>query len=120
MRSLHESGFGPALGGVVEELSLHHSDPGKVRGHIVIAAALAGHDMESAVHEGLGGTATAEMDHSSEFVLLQLAGGCILLSFQNCRDVTVQEHRRATPVGHNVSFPLLKSTSSSSSDDARA
>ena len=60
----------PAVGGKAQELPLHRIDPGEIGRDEVIAAALAGHQVKTTAHEGLGGTCAAEMDECGEILFL--------------------------------------------------
>src|SRR4051794_36385053 len=60
----------------------------------MIAAALAGHHLETSVHEGRGGTRAAEMDECGQILLLLRACRCLWRAGKNCCGVAVEVHGR--------------------------
>jgi hypothetical protein len=82
----------PAVGSKAQKLPLHHIDLGQICRDEVIAAALAGHHLKTAVHEGQGRTCPAEMDECGEILFLLRACRCVWRAGKNRRDIVVQVH----------------------------
>src|ERR1700738_3539777 len=83
-----------SVGGAAQEVTLHRVDLGEVCRDVVVAAALAGRQLEAAAREGPSRTRAAEMDDGGELLLLLEARHRAGRSRENRRDVAVQEHCR--------------------------
>src|ERR1700680_1844199 len=82
------------VGGEAQELLLHRVDLGEICRDVVVAAALAGDQIEAAASERLGRTGAAEMNYGGELLLLLRAGRRVWPVCENGGDVAVQKHRR--------------------------
>src|SRR5205807_1742666 len=79
--------------GEAQELPLHRRDPGEIGRDVVVAATLAGGQLEAAAREFLGRASAAEMDDGGEVLLLPRARGRAGSAGEDRRDVAVEEHR---------------------------
>src|SRR5260370_34325593 len=82
------------LGAVAQELPLHRIHLGEICRDIVVTAAFAGDQMETAAREGLGRGCTAEVNHRGKLLLLLRVGGRVWAAGKTRRDVAFQKHRR--------------------------
>jgi hypothetical protein len=76
--------------GEAQELSFHITDMGEICRDVVIAAALAGDQMEAAAREPLGRTCTTEMNYCGELLRVLRASPRAWPARENCGDIAVQ------------------------------
>jgi hypothetical protein len=82
------------VGGEAQELLLHRVDLGKICRDVMVAAALAGDQVEAAARERLGRTCAAEMNYRGEFLRLLPTGR----PFWRCARIAVTLRPKNTAV----------------------